>query len=104
MEKKKMKHKEDFNMENFIFNRHGLKTFYLKQFREDAKNLFRVWKKEDGCYLLAKYVLSFNGRMYAEETVPFGSDNSGARKACDELRREYILNKVRDLRTNKAIY
>lgn len=97
--------KENFDKMKNLFNKHkGLSIRYLKEFRNDSKHIFMVWKKEDGGYLLAKYVISLEGRLYAEETKPFGNDYSAAKKECDILRREYILGKVRDLRMNKTVY
>jgi len=96
---------ENFNFMKNLFKRNkGLNTTYLKQFRNDSKLTYMIWKKEDGGYFLAKHAININGRQYAEETKPFGNDYASAKKECNMLRREYILGKVRDLRVNKTVY
>lgn len=91
-------------MKNLFIRTKGLSTNYLKQFRNDSKQIYMVWKKENDGYFLAKHVVNIEGRLYAEETKPFGDDYASAKKECDILRREYILGKVRDLRMNKTVY
>ncbi len=87
----------------FNFMNHGLKVHYLKLFRSEANSRFKVWKKDNG-YFVAVNAMNVNGMNLAEETIPFGEDNIGARKKCDELRMEFILSKVKESRKYKTIY
>lgn len=86
---------------NFIH--HGLNTYYLKMFRNEANNRFKVWKRDNG-YFVAVNAISLNGMKYAEETIPFGEDHYNAKKKCNELRSAYILHKVKEARHYKTVY
>ena len=90
-------------MKRPIFKRKFLNTYYLKQYRQEANNNYQVWKKDDG-YYVALGVISYEGNLYAEETIQYGNNFEGAKKMCDELRREYILIQAKKMKKQKKVY
>lgn len=86
-----------------IFKHKKLNTFYLKRFKEESKGSFQVWKK-NGKYYVAIGVISVGDSLYAEETIDYGANIVEARKYCDELRQNYILNEVKRYKNLKKVY
>lgn len=86
-----------------IFKHKKLNTFYLKRFKTESKGNFQVWKK-NGKYYVAIGVISVGDCLYAEETIDYGTNIVEARKYCDELRQNYILNEVKRYKNLKKIY
>jgi len=96
MEKKKIKR---------VLTHDHLNTYYLREFRKQAKSMYQVWKG-DGGFFLAIDVASFGGNSgdYAKETKPFGNDQSGAIAECIRLRREYIVDCAKHRKTFRRVY
>lgn len=81
-----------------------LNTYYLKQFRKDASRKYQVWKRDSG-FCLAIDVCTFGGGDdYAKETLPFGQDQKGAKAECVRRRREYIVDRAKQMKSVRKVY
>lgn len=96
MEKKEIKR---------VLTHDHLNTYYLREFRKQAKNMYQVWKRESG-FFLAIDVATFGGNSgdYAKETKPFGNNQSGAIAECIRLRREYIVDCAKRRKSFRKVY
>ena len=80
-----------------------LNTHYLKQFREDAKSNFQVWKLDSG-FVVAIGVCQYSRDRYAKETRNYGTDHTAAKIECDRLRREYIISRAKSMKSVRKVY
>jgi len=86
-----------------LFSNDGLNTKYLRQFREDAKKQYQVWKFDNGFHLAIE-VYPYGDEKYAKETRNYGKDNTGAKVECDRLRREYIIKRAKQMKSVRKVY
>lgn len=80
-----------------------LNTKRLKIFRAEANKKFQVWMKSDGFYV-AKNIVDYNGKYYAEETAYFENNLERAKAYCEKLRNQYILDCVNYYKKGKIVY
>ena len=101
---------ETYNKKSFYVDDKGvhfkvrtLNTKRLREFRGEAIKKFQVWKKTDGFYV-AKNIVDYNGKYYAEETTFFENNLERAKGYCERLRNEYILDCVKYYKKGKIVY
>lgn len=86
-----------------LFSNDGLNTKYLRQFREDAKKQYQVWKFDNGFHLAIE-VYPYSDEKYAKETRSYGNDHTAAKAECIRLRREYIIKRAKQMKNVRKVY
>ena len=86
-----------------LFVNTGLNTKYLREFRNDAKKHYQVWRLDNGFHLAIE-VYPYGDEKYAKETRNYGEDHTGAKAECDRLRREYIIKRAKQMKNVRKVY